>query len=158
MVNYQTREHIWRQQFIFFPKYDVLSMVKLYLLYSSRCVTVVKNSKRAYYMSNSTHAGTISSATGILRTFSRQISSGCFLSSLDSLLGYPIGDFQALQLIVLVVFGAVDKPITSCMLYHAICKFDILENFSILLLCSTYILMPHNTNIAPKLCVQNVIW
>ena len=31
-----------------------------------------------------------------------------FMSSLDSLLGYSTGEFQALQLIALVVFGAVD--------------------------------------------------
>ena len=37
--------------------------------------------------------------TANLRTFSRQISSCFFLSCSDSLLGYPIGDFQALQLI-----------------------------------------------------------
>ena len=30
------------------------------------------------------------------------------MSCLDSLLGYTAGEFQALQLIVLVVFGAVD--------------------------------------------------
>ena len=34
--------------------------------------------------------------------------SDSFVSSLDSLLAYSIGDFQALQLIVLAVFGAVD--------------------------------------------------
>ena len=31
-----------------------------------------------------------------------------FVSRLDSLLGYSTGEFQALQLIVLVVFDAVD--------------------------------------------------
>ena len=31
-----------------------------------------------------------------------------FMSHLDSLLGYSTGEFQALQVIVLVVFGAVD--------------------------------------------------
>ena len=31
-----------------------------------------------------------------------------FMSCLRSLLGYSIGEFQALQLIVLVAFGAVD--------------------------------------------------
>ena len=37
---------------------------------------------------------------------------------LDSPLGYSTGEFQALQLIVLVVFGAVDQPLASCMLVH----------------------------------------
>ena len=33
---------------------------------------------------------------------------GSFISCLDSLLGYSTGEFQALQLITLVAFGAVD--------------------------------------------------
>ena len=33
---------------------------------------------------------------------------GSFMSCLHSLLGYSIGEFQALQLIVLAAFGAVD--------------------------------------------------
>ena len=33
---------------------------------------------------------------------------GSFMSCLHSLLGYPTGEFQALQLIVLAAFGAVD--------------------------------------------------
>ena len=32
-----------------------------------------------------------------------------------SILGYSTGEFQALQLIVLVAFGAVEKPIAPCM-------------------------------------------
>ena len=40
------------------------------------------------------------------------------MSCLDSLLGYSAGEFQALQLIVLVVFGALNKPLASCMLVH----------------------------------------
>ena len=40
------------------------------------------------------------------------------MSCLDSLIGYSTGEFQALQLIVLVVFGAVDWPLASCMLAH----------------------------------------
>ena len=39
------------------------------------------------------------------------------MSCLDSLLGYSTGDFQALQLIVLVVFGAVDCGLTTCILH-----------------------------------------
>ena len=41
-----------------------------------------------------------------------------FMPCLHSLLGYSIGEFQALQLIVLVVLGAVDQPLASCMLVH----------------------------------------
>ena len=41
--------------------------------------------------------------------------SGPFMSWLDSLLGYSSEEFQALQLIVFVVFGAVD--ISTCLLY-----------------------------------------
>ena len=37
--------------------------------------------------------------------------SGSLMSCLDSLLGYSTGEFQAMQLIVLEVFGAVDKQI-----------------------------------------------
>ena len=44
--------------------------------------------------------------------------SDSFMSCLHSLLGYPTGDFQALQLIVLTVFGAVVQPLASCMLVH----------------------------------------
>ena len=40
--------------------------------------------------------------------------SDSFMPCLDSLLGYAVGEFQALELIVLVVFGAVDKPLASC--------------------------------------------
>ena len=39
------------------------------------------------------------------------------MSNLDSLVGYSIEEFQALQLIVLVAFGAVDYPL-ACMLVH----------------------------------------
>ena len=38
------------------------------------------------------------------------------MSCLHSLLEYPTGEFQALQLIVLAAFGAVDLPLASCML------------------------------------------
>ena len=60
---------------------------------------------------------------------------------LDSLLGYSTGEFQALQQIVIAVFGAVDYLLASCMLVHFleivfemkwlwVCKFDIMENIS----------------------------
>ena len=38
------------------------------------------------------------------------------MSCLSSLQGYPTG--EALQLIVLTAFGAVDLPLASCMLVH----------------------------------------
>ena len=41
-----------------------------------------------------------------------------FMACLHSLLGYSTGVFQALPLIVLAMFGAVDLPIASCMLVH----------------------------------------
>ena len=41
-----------------------------------------------------------------------------FMSHLASQFGYSAGEFQALQLIVLVVFGVVDLPLSSCMLVH----------------------------------------
>ena len=40
------------------------------------------------------------------------------MSCLDYLLRYSAGEFKALYLIVFAVFGAVDKPIASCMLVH----------------------------------------
>ena len=40
------------------------------------------------------------------------------MSCLDSLQGYSSREFQALQLIVLAVFGAVDEPLASYMLVH----------------------------------------
>ena len=40
------------------------------------------------------------------------------VSCLDSLLGYSTGELQALQLIVLAAFGAMDEPLASCMLVH----------------------------------------
>ena len=36
-----------------------------------------------------------------------------FMSCLDSLLGYSTGEFQALQLFVLAMFGAVDWPLAD---------------------------------------------
>ena len=44
--------------------------------------------------------------------------SDTFMSCLHSLLGYSTGEFQDLQLIVLVVFSTVNKPLASCMLVH----------------------------------------
>ena len=43
---------------------------------------------------------------------------GSFMTCLHSLLGYSTRGFQALQLIVLAVFGAVDYSLASCMLVH----------------------------------------
>ena len=40
------------------------------------------------------------------------------MSDLSSQLGYSTKEFQALQLIVLVVFGAVDQKHSACMLVH----------------------------------------
>ena len=40
------------------------------------------------------------------------------MSGLDSLLGYSTREFNPLQRIVLVVFGAVDWPLVSYMLVH----------------------------------------
>ena len=41
-----------------------------------------------------------------------------FMSYLDFLLGYSTGELQILHLIVLVLFGAVDRPHASDMLVH----------------------------------------
>ena len=43
---------------------------------------------------------------------------GLFMSHLYTELEYSTGEFQALQLIVLAVFGVVDQPLASCMLVH----------------------------------------
>ena len=55
-------------------------------------------------------------------TFSLNIGLNMFhldcMSCLHSLLGYSNGEFQALQLIVLAVFGAVDQQLAPCMLVH----------------------------------------
>ena len=40
------------------------------------------------------------------------------MSHLYTELEYSTGEFQALQLIVLAVFGVVDYPLASCMLVH----------------------------------------
>ena len=40
------------------------------------------------------------------------------MSHLAIQLGYSTGEFQALQLTVLVAFGVVDKPLASCMFVH----------------------------------------
>ena len=39
-----------------------------------------------------------------------------FMSHPATQLGYPAGEFQALQLIVLVEFGVVDEPLASCII------------------------------------------
>ena len=45
-----------------------------------------------------------------------RVSSDPFMSHLATQLGYTTGEFQALQLIVLVAFGVVDQPFAPCML------------------------------------------
>ena len=59
--------------------------------------------------------------------------SDSFVSCLGSHLGCSAGEFQALRLVVLAVFGAVDWPLASCVLVHLwssglkrwwVCKFD----------------------------------
>ena len=59
-----------------------------------------------------------------------------FMSHLDTQPVYSTEEFQALQLIVLVAFGVVDQPLTSCMLFHFLqidfkqrlgCRFDIMD-------------------------------
>ena len=74
----------------------------------------------------------------------------------DSLLGYSTGERETLQLIVRVVYGAVDYPLASCMFVHFlfwkwnlkwlwVCKFHKLEvSFFTVLICFTYIVKPHN--------------
>ena len=57
-----------------------------------------------------------------------------FMSCLHSLLGYSTGEFQALQLIVLAAFGAVDLPRAPCMLVHfCFWLFHILMPYNIIL-------------------------
>ena len=41
-----------------------------------------------------------------------------YMSHLATQLGYSAGEFPVLQLIVLAVFGVVDKQLASCMLVH----------------------------------------
>ena len=59
--------------------------------------------------------------------------------------GYSAGEFQALQLIVLVAFGVMDSPLASCILVHLFeidfqqkqlgCRFEIMDSIS----CFLYI-------------------
>ena len=56
------------------------------------------------------------------------------MSCLDPLLGYPTGEFQALQLIVLVVFG-----LTTCLLYVGPLFGNLVWNYSIYNIYITYI-------------------
>ena len=53
-----------------------------------------------------------------LNTGLNMLPSDSSVSCLDSLLGYSTGELQALQLIVLAAFGAMDEPLASCMLVH----------------------------------------
>ena len=54
------------------------------------------------------------------------------MSRLDSLLGYSTGEFQALQMIGLAVFGAVDWPLASSMLVHLLkIKFEMIVSLQI---------------------------
>ena len=53
--------------------------------------------------------------TFLLNIGLNMLPSDSFMPCLVSLPGYSTGEFQALQLIVLVVFGAVDQPLPSCM-------------------------------------------
>ena len=46
------------------------------------------------------------------------VSSNSFMSNLYSQRGYTAGEFQALQLIVLVVFSAFAWTLAFCMLVH----------------------------------------
>ena len=41
-----------------------------------------------------------------------------FMSKLYSQMEYSAEEFQALQLIVLVVFGVMDQPLASSLLFH----------------------------------------
>ena len=77
------------------------------------------------------------------------------VSCLDPPLGYSTGEFQALQLIFVVLCGAVDEPLASCILVHFLAiKFEmrvgllICHNAEQLFQCFwlhfTYLLMPHN--------------
>ena len=59
------------------------------------------------------------------------------LDTFMSYLDYPLGEFQALQLNVLVVFGAVDHQFVSSMLVHfleiefemiVVCMFEVMKN------------------------------
>ena len=54
------------------------------------------------------------------------------MSCLDSLLVYFMEEFHSLQLIVLVVFVAVDVPLACCMLVHFLeIKFEVIVDLSV---------------------------
>ena len=64
--------------------------------------------------------------------------SDSFMSNLLSQLGYSTREFQAWQLIVFAVLGAVNQPLAFCMFVHflkpsfkrqLVCKFDITEYY-----------------------------
>ena len=79
--------------------------------------------------------------------------SDSFVSGLDSPLKCSTGEFQALQLIVLVIFGVLDLPLASCMLVHFLNQVwndsgflsltQWRTTFSLFSI-SCYILLPHN--------------
>ena len=86
--------------------------------------------------------------------------SDSFMSDLYCQLGYSTREFQALQLITLAVFGAVDSARTSCMLVHffeisiewqLVCKLDIMKYIFFIVFNSlhaqafAYILTFHDT-------------
>ena len=54
------------------------------------------------------------------------------MSDLYTQLRYSTGEFQALQMIFLTVFGAVDWPLASCMLVY------VLENIFLSAFISSY--------------------
>ena len=60
------------------------------------------------YISNSGSANTLLPGCFSLNIGLNMFPLDSFMSCLHSLLGYSTGEFQALQLIVLVAFGAVD--------------------------------------------------
>ena len=81
------------------------------------------------------------------------------MSNLYSQLGYSIGEFQALQMIVLVVFGAVGWTLASCVVVHIlgisfkrqlVGIFDITENALFIVFDTlnayvfTHVLISHN--------------
>ena len=49
-----------------------------------------------------------------------QVTFGTLMPYLHSLLGYFTGEFQAVQMIVHAVFGAVDVTIVCCMLVYCL--------------------------------------
>ena len=54
----------------------------------------------------------------LLEYWIEHVSFGLPYVMLHSLLGYSTGVFQALQLVVIAAFSAVDEPLAPCMLVH----------------------------------------